>query len=72
MKAVCWYGKHDVRVKNVPDPEIMNSRDAIIKITTTAICGSICIFTTLISRRWKKATFSDTSLWAKSLKLARM
>ncbi len=40
MKAVCWYGKHDVRVENVPDPEIMNSRDAIIKITTTAICGS--------------------------------
>lgn len=40
MKAVCWYGKHDVRVESVPDPEIMNSRDAIIKITTTAICGS--------------------------------
>jgi threonine dehydrogenase-like Zn-dependent dehydrogenase len=40
MKAVCWYGKHDVRVENVPDPQILNSRDAIIKITTTAICGS--------------------------------
>ena len=40
MKALCWYGKHDVRVMNVPDPEIMNARDAIIKITTTAICGS--------------------------------
>ena len=40
MKAVCWNGKHDVRVENVPDPEIMNSRDAILKITTTAICGS--------------------------------
>lgn len=40
MKAVCWYGKHDVRVMDVPDPEILNSRDAIIKITTTAICGS--------------------------------
>jgi threonine dehydrogenase-like Zn-dependent dehydrogenase len=40
MKAVCWYGKHDVRVKNVPDPKILNARDAIIKITTTAICGS--------------------------------
>ncbi len=40
MKAVCWYGKHDVRVESVPDPEILNSRDAIIKITTTAICGS--------------------------------
>lgn len=40
MKAICWYGKHDVRVMDVPDPEIMNDRDAIIKITTTAICGS--------------------------------
>jgi len=40
MKAVCWYGKHDVRVKDVPDPQILNPRDAIIKVTTTAICGS--------------------------------
>src|SRR6187455_2967483 len=40
MKAVCWMGKHDVRVENVPDPSILNSRDAIIKITSTAICGS--------------------------------
>lgn len=40
MKAVCWYGKHDVRVMDVPDPKILNARDAIIKITTTAICGS--------------------------------
>jgi threonine dehydrogenase-like Zn-dependent dehydrogenase len=40
MKAVCWYGKHDMRVMDVPDPKILNSRDAIIKVTTTAICGS--------------------------------
>ena len=40
MKALCWYGKHDVRVENVPDPKILNPRDAIVKITTTAICGS--------------------------------
>jgi Threonine dehydrogenase and related Zn-dependent dehydrogenases len=40
MKAVCWYGKHDVKVKDVPDPQILNARDAIIKVTTTAICGS--------------------------------
>jgi threonine dehydrogenase-like Zn-dependent dehydrogenase len=40
MRAVCWYGKHDVRVETVPDPKILNPRDAIIKITTTAICGS--------------------------------
>jgi len=40
MKALCWYGKHDVRVETVPDPKILNPRDAIIKITSTAICGS--------------------------------
>ncbi len=40
MKALCWYGKYDVRVQDVPDPKILNPRDAIIKVTTTAICGS--------------------------------
>jgi threonine dehydrogenase-like Zn-dependent dehydrogenase len=40
MKALCWYGKHDVRVDNVPEPKIINPRDAIIKVTSTAICGS--------------------------------
>jgi len=40
MKANCWYGKHDVRVETVPDPQIVNPRDAIVKITATAICGS--------------------------------
>jgi threonine dehydrogenase-like Zn-dependent dehydrogenase len=40
MKANCWYGKQDVRVENVPDPKILNRRDAILKITSTAICGS--------------------------------
>ena len=40
MKANCWYGKNDVRVEKVPDPKILNPRDAIVKITSTAICGS--------------------------------
>jgi threonine dehydrogenase-like Zn-dependent dehydrogenase len=40
MKGLCYYGKQDVRVENVPDPAILNPRDAIVKITTTAICGS--------------------------------
>lgn len=40
MKAVCWHGAQDVRVDNVPDPKIINPRDAIIKVTSTAICGS--------------------------------
>jgi threonine dehydrogenase-like Zn-dependent dehydrogenase len=40
MKAVCWHGANDVRVDTVPDPKILNPRDAIVKITSTAICGS--------------------------------
>jgi threonine dehydrogenase-like Zn-dependent dehydrogenase len=40
MKAVCWHGAQDVRVDNVPDPKILNPRDAILKVTSTAICGS--------------------------------
>src|SRR3954466_8729815 len=40
MKAVCWEGKKNVQVLSVPDPSIINPRDAILKITTTAICGS--------------------------------
>jgi threonine dehydrogenase-like Zn-dependent dehydrogenase len=40
MKANCWYGTKKLRVENVPDPQILNPRDAIVKITSTAICGS--------------------------------
>src|SRR5579871_5284941 len=40
MRALAWHGKHDVRVDTVDDPEILNPRDAIIKVTATAICGS--------------------------------
>ncbi|MGH9348866.1 MAG: zinc-dependent alcohol dehydrogenase [Vicinamibacterales bacterium] len=40
MKAVCWEGTDDIRVKQVPDPTILNPRDAIVRITSTAICGS--------------------------------
>jgi threonine dehydrogenase-like Zn-dependent dehydrogenase len=40
MRALCYFGKEDVRVETVPDPEILNPRDAIIRVTSTAICGS--------------------------------
>jgi threonine dehydrogenase-like Zn-dependent dehydrogenase len=40
MRANCWYGKQDVRVEQVPDPKILNRRDAIVQISSTAICGS--------------------------------
>jgi threonine dehydrogenase-like Zn-dependent dehydrogenase len=40
MRANCWYGKQNVQVDEVPDPKILNPRDAIVRITRTAICGS--------------------------------
>jgi threonine dehydrogenase-like Zn-dependent dehydrogenase len=40
MRAVCWYGKRDLRVEDVPEPRIINPRDAIVRVTSTAICGS--------------------------------
>src|SRR5439155_7839412 len=40
MKALCWHGTGDVRIDNVPEPKILNPRDAVVRVTTTAICGS--------------------------------
>jgi threonine dehydrogenase-like Zn-dependent dehydrogenase len=40
MKANCWMGRNSVQVEEVPDPQILNERDAIVQITSTAICGS--------------------------------
>jgi threonine dehydrogenase-like Zn-dependent dehydrogenase len=40
MKALCWHGKQDIRCDTVPDPQIEEPRDAIIKVSSCAICGS--------------------------------
>jgi threonine dehydrogenase-like Zn-dependent dehydrogenase len=40
MKALCWHGKNDVRVDTVPEPEILEPTDAIIKISAPGISGS--------------------------------
>jgi threonine dehydrogenase-like Zn-dependent dehydrogenase len=40
MKANCWMGKQSVEVHQVPDPKLLNPRDAIVRVTSTAICGS--------------------------------
>jgi len=40
MKANCWIGKKKVRVEDVPEPKLLNRRDAIVRVTSTAICGS--------------------------------
>ena len=40
MRALCWHDKLDVRVETVPEPKLVNPRDAIVRVTSTAICGS--------------------------------
>lgn len=40
MQALCWHGREDIRYETVPDPRIEHDRDAIIKVTSCAICGS--------------------------------
>ncbi len=40
MRAVCWFAPNDIRVETVPDPTILNPRDAIVRVSSTAICGS--------------------------------
>src|ERR1051326_4878849 len=40
MKATCWMGRKKVEVRDVPDPKILNKQDAIVRVTSTAICGS--------------------------------
>jgi threonine dehydrogenase-like Zn-dependent dehydrogenase len=40
MRAACWRGKHDVRVETVPDPRILDRGDAVVRVTSTTICGS--------------------------------
>ena len=40
MKALCWHGKKDIRCDNVADPQIEHPRDALVRVTTCAICGS--------------------------------
>src|ERR1700750_1743782 len=40
MKALCWHGKKDIRCDTVTDPKIEDPRDAVVKVTSCAICGS--------------------------------
>ena len=56
MKATCWYGENDIRMEDVPDPKILNPRDAVVKITRPRSAVRICIYTMALFPRWKKAT----------------
>jgi threonine dehydrogenase-like Zn-dependent dehydrogenase len=40
MKALCWFGANDLKVKDVPDPQILGARDAIVKVRLSSVCGS--------------------------------
>jgi threonine dehydrogenase-like Zn-dependent dehydrogenase len=65
MKALVWHGKEDVRCDTVSDPAIEDARDAIIKVTSCAICGSdLHLFHNLIPAMLR-AMFSATRAWAR-------
>jgi threonine dehydrogenase-like Zn-dependent dehydrogenase len=68
MRAVTWHGKRDVRVETVPDPEIRDPTDAIVRITSTGICGSDLHLYELLGPSWSPATSWGTSRWAWSRK----
>ena len=51
MKAVVFHGAHDYRFENVPDPCLLHPKDAIVRITTTTICGTTYTSSRTTSRR---------------------
>ena len=71
MKAVAWQGKRGVRVDNVPDPTIQEPTDAIVRITTTAICGSDLHLYELLGMFIEEGISSATSRWASSRRSGR-
>ena len=70
MKAVTWQGRHDMRVEEVPDPSIKEPTDAIIKITSTGLCGSDLHLYETLAPFMTPATSSATSRWASSRRSA--
>ena len=71
MRAVTWQGKRDVQTVEVPDPKIEEPTDAIIKVTSTGICGSdLHLYEVLGAVHGPRATSSGTSRWASSRRSA--
>ena len=65
MRALTWQGNLDVRVTDVPDPRIQEPNDAIIAVTSTAICGSdLHLYGVLGTVPVRRATCSGTRPWA--------
>ena len=71
MKALTWHGKNDIRCDTVPDPKIEHGRDAIIKVTACAICGSDLHLFDGVMPSMEKATSSAMRPWARSSRSAR-
>ena len=65
MKALCWHGKKDIRCDTVPDPTIEDPRDAIVKVTSCAICGSDLHLFDGFMLGMKRGDISGTSSWAR-------
>jgi threonine dehydrogenase-like Zn-dependent dehydrogenase len=54
MRALVWHGKNDIRCDTVTDPELEQPRNAIVKVTSYAICGSdLHLFHNFIRARWR-------------------
>ncbi len=71
MKALVWHGRRDVRVEQVPDPSIQEPTDAIIRVTSTAICGSdLHLYEVMGPFMERRATSSATSRWGSSRRSA--
>ena len=72
MRALTWHGTHDVRVETVPDPEIVNPRDAIIEVTSTAmrVCGGAA-YRKRRARRRQQASCADERWQSVHLRKAR-
>lgn len=70
MRAVTWHGRRNVSVDTVPDPQIKEPTDAIIRVTSTNICGSDLHLYEVLGAFMSPGTFSDTRPWAWSKKSA--
>jgi len=68
MKALAWHGKGDIRCETVPDPQIQAGRDAIIKVTACAICGSDLHMYDGLIPRMEAGDVVGQKRWAKSSK----
>ena len=71
MRALTYHGKRDVRVDTVPDPTIQEPTDAIVRITSTGLCGSdLHLYEVLGAVHRRAATSSATSRWGSSRRSA--